>query len=316
MRIEAEEAGISWKLTALVDRSAAEAALAASVEDAWDSDLVMSAHEIEADRYDPMNAGLWRIEAWYPRKPDKALRAKLAALFDGDVPDFALEKVEPEDWVTLSQQAVDPVRAGPFHVRTPDYPADPQAIDLVIPASRAFGTGHHQTTAGCLAMLARLRARGVYPRDIADIGTGTGLLAIGALKLFPTANMIASDIDPVCGEIVEENARGNAIALGQRPGALHYVTAAGMNHPALTARAPYDLLIANILAGPLIALAPDFARAVQPGARVILAGLLTTQEARVTRAYRQQGLRVEQRIVDGDWSILGLRKPGLRKPGR
>ncbi|ALG61678.1 MULTISPECIES: 50S ribosomal protein L11 methyltransferase [Sphingomonadales] len=307
--ITAEEAGISWKLTALVDRTAAEAALAASVEDAWDSDLVMSAHEVEADRYDPINAGLWRIEAWYPRKPDAALRATLDTMFDGNPPDFTLEKVEPEDWVTISQQAVEPVRAGPFHIRTPDHAAAPEGIDLVIPASRAFGTGQHETTAGCLAMLGWLRARGVHPRDIADIGTGTGLLAIGALKLFPTANVIASDIDPVCDEIVRENAHGNAVPLGQRPGALHYVTAPGMDDPGLRARAPYDLLIANILAGPLITLAPDFARAVQPGAYVVLAGLLTTQEARVTRAYLQQGLRREHRIVDGDWSILCLRMP-------
>tara|TARA_B100001179_G_scaffold98692_1_gene70123 strand:+ start:2983 stop:3924 length:942 start_codon:yes stop_codon:yes gene_type:complete len=305
--ISAEDAGISWKLSALVDRTAAEAALAASAEDAWDSELVLSAHEVEADRYDPMNAGLWRIEAWYPRKPDKALRATLKDMFDGSPPDFSLEKVEPEDWVTLSQHAVEPVRAGPFHIRTPDHDAAEDAIDLVIPASRAFGTGQHETTAGCLAMLGWLRSRGMRPRDIADIGTGTGLLAIGALKLFPTANVIASDIDPVCDEIVRENARGNAIPLGQRPGALHYVTAPGMAHPALKSRAPYDLLIANILAGPLIALAPDFARTLQPGARVILAGLLTTQEARVTRAYQREGLRLEHRIVDGDWSILCFR---------
>jgi len=308
--ITAEDAGISWKLTALVDRSAAEAALAASVEDSWDSDLVMSAHEVEADRYDPMNAGLWRIEAWYPRKPDKALRATLKKMFNGRPPEFELEKVEPEDWVTLSQQAVEPVRAGPFHIRTPEYPAASDAIDLVIPASRAFGTGQHQTTAGCLAMLGYLRDRGLRPPWIADIGTGTGLLAIGALKLFPTANIIASDIDPVCREIVDENAHGNAVALGQRPGALHYVTAPGMDHPALKARAPYDLLIANILAGPLVELAPDFARTLMPGARVILAGLLTTQEPRVLRAYQRQGLRLERRIVDGDWSILCLRMPG------
>ena len=108
---------------------------------------------------------------------------------------------------------------------------------------------------------------------------------------------------------MRENAHGNAVPLGQRPGALHYVTAPGMDDPALRARAPYDLLIANILAGPLITLAPDFARAVQPGAYVVLAGLLTTQEARVTRAYLQQGLRREHRIVDGDWSILCLRMP-------
>lgn len=297
----------SWKLTALVERSAAETALAASNDEDWDSELVMSAHEVEADRYDPLNAGLWRIEAWYPRRPDKALRTTLDRMFDGNTPDFTLEEVEPEDWVTLSQHVVEPVRAGPFHIRTPDHAPEPNAIDLVIPASRAFGTGQHETTAGCLAMLGWLRTRGMRPRDIADIGTGTGLLAIGALKLFPAANVIASDIDPVCEEIVRENAAGNAVALGQRAGALYYLTAPGMDHPALKAHAPYDLLIANILAGPLVELAPDFARTLQPGARVILAGLLTTQEARVTRAYQREGLRLEHRIVDGDWSILCLK---------
>lgn len=302
--IAAEEAAISWKLHALTDKASAEAALAASVQDGWDDELVVSAHEV-----DPKAPDTWRFEAWYPRRPTRTLREKLEALFDGNAPDFFAEKVAPTDWITLSQQGMDPVRAGPFHIRTPDHAPDPQAIDLLIPASRAFGTGHHETTAGCLATIGRLRAQGHRFRDIADIGTGTGLLAIGALKLFPTAKMIASDIDPVCKEIVDENAHGNATPLGRRPGALHYVTAPGMAHPALRAAAPYDLLIANILAAPLIALAPDFARTLAPGARVILAGLLTTQERRVIRAYQREGLRLEHRIVDGDWSILCLRKP-------
>lgn len=307
--IAAEDAGISWKLSALVDRAAAEDALAASIEDGWDNDLVVSAHEVEADARDPMNAGLWRFEAWYPRRPTKTTRTRLEKLFSGTAPGFKVEKVAPADWVVQSQQGMDPVRAGPFHIRTHDHPVGEAGIDLVIPASRAFGTGHHETTAGCLAMLGWLRARGVRPRRIADIGTGTGLLAIGALKLFPGARMIASDIDHVCADVVEENARGNAVALGRRPGALHYVTAPGMGHPALKAATPFDLLIANILAGPLIDLAPDFARAIQPGGRVILAGLLNTQAAKVLRAYQRAGLRMEHRIDDGDWSILCLRKP-------
>ena len=302
MQLEAGDAGLSWKLHALTDKASAEAALAASVSEEWDPDLVVSASEA-----DPKSPDSWRFEAWYPKRPTKSIRKRLEDLFEGKAPDFFAEKVQPTDWVTLSQQGVDPVRAGPFHVRTPDHPANADAIDLVIPASRAFGTGQHETTAGCLAMVGWLRARGVYPREIADIGTGTGLLAIGALKLFPAANMIASDIDPVCAQIVEENALGNATPQGQRAGALHYVTAPGMDHPALKARAPYDLIIANILAGPLITLAPDFGRALQPGGYVILAGLLTTQEARVTRAYQREGLRLVHRIVDGDWSILCLR---------
>lgn len=305
VELGAEETGISWKLWALTDKDSAEAALAASVADEWDSDLVVSASEA-----DPKNPEQWRFEAWYPHRPTKALREKLASFFDGKAPDMFVEKVEPTDWVTKSQEGMEPVRAGPFHIRTPEHDGDPAAIDLVIPASRAFGTGQHETTAGCLEMLGWLHARGGRFRDIADIGTGTGLLAIGALKLFPAANLIASDIDPVCEEIVRENAADNATPMGLRPGAMHYATAPGMDHPMLKARAPYDLLIANILAGPLIALAPDFARALQPGSRVILAGLLATQEARVTRAYQREGLRLEHRIVSGDWSILCLRTPG------
>ncbi|MBB3035131.1 50S ribosomal protein L11 methyltransferase [Alteriqipengyuania lutimaris] len=307
--ITTEEAGITWKLSGLTDKASAEEALMASIADDWDSDLVVSAHEVEADAKDPLNAGLWQVEAWYPRRPTKAIRARLENLFSGTAPDFKVEKVAPTDWVVQSQLGMDPVHAGPFHIRTPDHPAGDAGIDLVIPASRAFGTGQHETTAGCLTMLGRLRTRGVRPRRIADIGTGTGLLAIGALKLFPGARMIASDIDPVCAEVVQENAGSNAVALGQRPGALHYVTAPGMDHPALKAAAPFDLLIANILAGPLIELAPDFARAVQPGGRVILAGLLNTQAAKVLRAYQRKGLRPERRIDDGDWSILCLKKP-------
>ena len=169
--ITAQDAGISWKLSALVDRVAAEDALAASIEDGWDNDLVVSAHEVEADARDPMNAGLWRFEAWYPRRPTKSLRTRLENLFADPVPDFKVEKVAPTDWVVQSQLGMEPVCAGPFHIRTPDHPASHTAIDLVIPASRAFGTGQHETTAGCLSMLGWLHARGVRPRRIADIGT-------------------------------------------------------------------------------------------------------------------------------------------------
>ena len=122
-KVAAEEAGISWKLSALTDKASAEAALAASVEDGWDDELVLSAHEA-----DPENQDSWRFEAWYPRRPTRVLREKLEALFDEKAPDFFAEKVAPTDWITLSQQGMAPVRAGPFHIRTPDHQPDPQLV--------------------------------------------------------------------------------------------------------------------------------------------------------------------------------------------
>src|SRR5690606_11646817 len=201
-------------------------------------------------------------------------------------------------------------RAGRFHIRTPEHPAEtrPGAIDLIVPARQAFGTGHHATTAGCLTMLDAMKRRGAVVRNCADIATGTWLLAFAALELWPHARAVASDIDEVCEPVVVENALLNAVPLGTAPGELAMVIAEGMDHPLLAGRAPYDLLIANILAGPLIALAGDFADAVAPSGHVLLAGLLETQEPAVRAAYRTAGFRLAARVVNGDWSILWLRR--------
>ena len=185
-------------------------------------------------------------------------------------------------------------------------------VDFVIPASQAFGTGQHNTTAGCLVMLDLMKRQGVVVRNHADIGTGTGLLGFAAMHLWPRALATASDIDPVCGQVIADNAAFNRIPLGGGPGELAFAIAAGMDSPLLQARAPFDLLIANILAGPLVELAADFGAAVVPGGNLLLAGLLETQERTVRRAYRAQGFRLARRLVNGDWSILWLRKNRVR----
>ena len=296
----------SWKITALAPRPIVVAALIAH-EDAfeWDPEIVLSGSEIAEDRPDD-----WRLEAWLPRKPSRADKASIAALFSGTAPKFEVEKLPETDWVTHSQQGLEPIRAGTFHVHTPDHPPlqQPGIRDFMIPASRAFGTGQHATTAGCLTMLSAMKARGMVVKNCADIGTGTGLLAFAALDLWPRAMATASDIDWVCAGVVQDNAALNAVATGGRPGELTMLIAAGMDHPLLEARGPYDLLIANILAGPLIELAPDFTRALVPGGSLLLAGLLETQEAAVRAACRRAGLRLAARIVSGDWSIVWLRK--------
>ncbi|RVQ69474.1 50S ribosomal protein L11 methyltransferase [Croceicoccus ponticola] len=301
---------MSWKIVAQGSKNLVQSALVAH-EDAldWDYDIVLTGSEIAEDRPDD-----WVLEAYYPRRPTKADRAALAALFAGSVPELKAEKLPEVDWVTLSQENVKPIRAGRFHVHTPDYPAvDEVGVkDFVIPASQAFGTGQHETTAGCLAMLTQMKAAGVAVRNYADIGTGTGLLAFGARDLWPRAHGLASDIDAVCVSVVEENAAANRVPLGGGPGELLMTVAAGTDNPLIAARAPYDLLIANILAGPLVELAPDFARAVMPGGHLVLAGLLTTQEEAVRRAHFRAGFRLARRMTNGDWSILWLRRRNAR----
>ncbi len=297
---------MSWKLIAFAPRGVIEAALLAH-EDAfdWDPDIVISGSEVAEDRPED-----WQLEAWLPRKPGKADKAAVAALFPGKPPPLAQEKLPAIDWLTHSQQGLEPIRAGRFHVHTPDHPPLGEAgvRDFRIPASQAFGTGQHATTAGCLAMLSHMKAQGLVVRNLADIGTGTGLLAFAALELWPRALATASDIDAVCIGVVEDNARANGVAMGAGPGQLTMLAADGMDHPLLAARGPYDLIIANILAGPLIGLAPDFAGALVPGGHLLLAGLLEAQEAQVRRACRRAGLRLAARMVCGDWSILWLRK--------
>ena len=294
----------AWKLSARGAKEAIEAALVAQEQAPdWDEDIVLAGFEIAEDKPDE-----WRLDVYLPRKPTSADRRAIAGLFGGSPPHFASGKLPAADWVTESQKGVEPIRAGRFQVRTPEHPADPSAVDLVIPASQAFGTGQHATTAGCLVMLERMKREGLSPRNLIDVGTGTGLLAFAVRRLWPRALVTASDIDPVCERVVEENARLNRIALGGSRGQVLMTTADGMDRPVLTSRAPYDLLIANILARPLIDMAPDFARAVAPGGSVLLAGLLTAQEAAVRRAYRLRGFRLARRLERGDWSILWLRR--------
>ena len=295
----------TYKMTLLAHREAVEAALLAHEDmPEWDPEIVLAGTELAEDRPDD-----WKLEAWLPRKPSKADQAAVAGLF-ADAPEIAIEPLEDEDWVARSQSDLEPIRAGRFLVRTPEHPAQDEAgvVEFVIPASQAFGTGHHNTTAGCLAMLDGMKRRGVVVRNMLDVGTGTGLLAFAAMALWPRANATASDIDAVCADVVADNAVENGIEVGAKPGALVMTIADGLDHPLIAARGPYDLVMANILAGPLVELAPGFGKALVPGGHLLLAGLLTTQEAAVRTASRRAGLRLAGRIVSGDWSILWMRR--------
>ncbi len=296
----------SWKISAYGLKSKIQDALIAhEADEDYDPTVVITGFEIVPHEPDD-----WVLEAYLPRKPNKNDKASFSALFSDDAPKLVIEELPEIDWVTESQQGVDPIHAGRFYVRTSEHeaPCDAELTDFVIPASQAFGTGQHETTAGCLTMLDLMKRQGVVVRNHVDIGTGTGLLAFAAMDLWPDALATASDIDPVCEDVVEVNAVTNHFALGDRNGELLMVTADGMLDPVLEVRGPYDLLIANILAGPLVELATEFSGAVIDGGHILLAGLLTEQEANVRRAYRRAGFRLATRMVNGDWSILWLRK--------
>lgn len=273
--------------------------------------------EPDADRPDR-----WELNAYFEGRPDKASVDLLQSLVPSARRVKAkLERVPDADWVTLSQAGLSPVRAGRFFVHTSAYrEAVPTgSTALWIEASQAFGTGGHETTQGCLEMLDGMRVRGSLYRDIADIGTGTGLLAFAAHRLWPRARVTASDIDPSSVGVCRENAVVNGIPLGRRRGQVALCQASGIDHPMILRRAPYDLVLANILAGPLIELAPSLSAVLRDGGTLVLAGLLDRQEESVANAYRSHGLRLAGRSAIGNWPVLRLVKRnrfGWQRPVR
>lgn len=259
-----------------------------------------------ADEPDPAQPDRWLIHAYFDHAPEPRELEALAALGVGEP---YVEQLGEADWVTMSQAGLQPIRAGRFYVHTPMYRSRPPGtIAFEIDAGLAFGTGQHATTSGCLEALDRLSQEGARFANIADIGTGTGLLAFAALALWPEAKCIATDIDPVAIDVARDNAAINGVKLGHGAGELLLAVADGMDSPLLAARAPFDLIIANILAGPLIELAGDFAKALAPGGTVLLAGLLDTQADAVIRAYEALGLSVRAR-GSGEWPVLVLSLP-------
>jgi len=236
------------------------------------------------------------IEAYYDEAPDGAA---LTAILGQAVKVEALPDI---DWVKLSQEGLPPVRAGRFFVygAHDKGKAPSNAVALAIDAGVAFGTGHHETTTGCLMALEWLAHTRFRPRSALDLGCGTGVLALGADRLWRIP-VVASDIDPQAIGVTRENLRLNGGQMRIRP-----VVAEGFAHPMIAAAAPYDLIIANILAGPLTQLAPGIRSHLAPGGRVVLSGLLRTQELLVLSFYRALGFRLARRWRLGPWSVLLL----------
>jgi len=272
-------------------------ALVDAVMERDDLALTASAHEIE-------ETGEWVFEATCDSPPDLAAFNELARqVLGGDV-GFAVEPVDPEvNWVAKSLEGLQPVVAGGFYIygSHETAPVHSGFIGLRIDAAQAFGTGHHETTTGCLEAIDRILKRR-RPRHLLDVGTGTGVLALALAKRLRTP-VIATDIDPIAVSTTIDNARDNGV--GQF---IVAVEATGLDHRLIATNGPYDLIVANILAGPLTALAPGMGRIAVRGANLVLSGILDTQAARVTAAYARQGMVLRQKLQRKDWVTLILEK--------
>ena len=243
----------------------------------------------------------WRIEVFGETRPDRA--AVLAALkpYRGVKPVIAA--VPPKDWVAESQRGLPPLAAGPFFIHGSHFAGSPPRGKIVmeIDAGMAFGTGRHETTKGCLLALARLAKSHRFKRPL-DVGCGTGVLAFGMAHLWGKA-VLASDLDTDAVRVSKENARLNGLQK-----LVKVVKSDGYRAKAIRTGAPYDLIAANILANPLIALAPDLAAALTKNGRAVLSGLLRTQEKDVLAAHFAVGLELDFRLRLKEWSVLVLKR--------
>ena len=247
-------------------------------------------------------SGLWEVGAYFTETPDRAGLALAAALHGAG--DFVISEIGARDWVAEVRRDLTPVRAGRFLVHGSHDRAAARDVPyaLEIEAAMAFGTGHHGTTRGCLNALDRLATMGMAPERIADIGCGTGVLAMAAAALWRRP-VVASDIDPVAVATARANFRANGLT-----GRALLVRAAGFMHPVLRQSGPYDLIFANILANPLKRLAPAMANASRRGGVIVLSGVLNEQRAGVERVYLGQGYTRMWISRDGEWSTLVLRR--------
>ncbi|OBZ92989.1 ribosomal protein L11 methyltransferase [Pararhizobium polonicum] len=249
---------------------------------------------------------IWEASLYIDFDEEDEMRARFAAVVAHQFPDATIEReVIPDvDWIAKSLEGLSPVRAGRFlvhgsHDRDKVHLND---IAIEIDAGQAFGTGHHGTTAGCLEVIETvMRARKV--RNALDLGTGSGVLAIAARKLKPVP-VLATDIDPIATRVAAENVKRNGIATG-----ITTLTAPGFHSPAFATHGPFDLIIANILARPLIKMAPQLASHLAPGGSVILSGILASQRWKVLSAYNGQHLRHVRTIWRNGWVTIHLDRP-------
>ncbi|SHI53892.1 50S ribosomal protein L11 methyltransferase [Wenxinia saemankumensis] len=287
----------SWTATTTLTGLAAAEALVAAIEERL-APFGVGYFEIED------GSGLFEVGVHDEERPD-ALALDLLAASHGAKP-FVVSEVPETDWVAHVRRELAPVEAGRFFVYgAHDAQKVPEGrIALLIEASMAFGTGHHGTTLGCLRALDRLAEGGAAPGRIADVGAGTAVLAMAAARAFaPERAVLAGDIDEVAVEVGRTNVAANGLE-----GRVHCEEAAGFDGPRLGAEGPYDLVLANILKGPLIDLAPAMGANTAPGGHVILSGLLNEQAGEIVAHYLRNGFDHLSSEEIGEWTTLVLRR--------
>lgn len=268
-------------------------------EEFGEEDIAIATTEVDEKR------DIWEASIYLMADDEEVMRARFTSLLQPGFAHLAVEReIIPDiDWIAKSLEGLTPVRAGRFlvhgshdrdKVRTND-------LGIEIEAGQAFGTGHHGTTAGCLEMIERVvRARTV--RNALDLGTGSGVLAIAVAKM-RRIPVLATDIDPVAIKVAKENVRGNGIVSG-----MTLETAPGFHSDSFRRHGPFDLIIANILARPLIKMAPQLVAHLEPGGAVILSGILASQRWKVLAAYNGAHLRHIQTIWRNGWVTIHLQK--------
>ena len=266
-----------------------------------EEDFALATQEIDENR------DIWEASVYLMAGDEDYVRARMGEALAEDFSDLPIEKeiIPDADWIAMSLEGLKPVRAGRFLVHGSHDRDKVQLNDVAIEieAGQAFGTGHHGTTAGCLEVIESvLKARPV--RNALDPGTGSGVLAIAVRKMRPVP-VLATDIDPVAVTVARENARLNGIASG-----LSFETAPGFHSPAFRRHGPFDLIIANILARPLIKMAPELAQHLAPHGTVILSGILAAQRWKVLSAYNGAGLAHVRTIWRNGWVTIHLQRQG------
>lgn len=284
-------------LTTLPGRASAQA-LGDAMENLEPAPTGVGVFEVEDD------SGLWEVGGYFTQSPDDIALDLLAAAYGAKA--FTVSQLPETDWVAHVKRELSPVQAGRFFVYgSHDADKVPAGSEpLLIEAAMAFGTGHHGTTLGCLRAFDRLLNFGVRARNVADIGCGTAVLAMAAARVWPY-QVLASDIDQVAVDVAEANVRANGL-----DGHIICVQAAGFDHETLHTRAPFDLIFANILKGPLLALAPEMEGNVDSGGHIILSGILNPQADEVIEVYSRSGFNLLYRDEIVDWTSLTFLKSG------
>ncbi len=265
-----------------------------------DEELPIATSEID-DKKD-----IWEASIYLYAEQEEDVLPRFEALLADAYPGLAIAKeiIPDVDWIARSLDGLKPVRAGRFVVHGSHDRDKIRASEIAIEidAGQAFGTGHHGTTAGCLETIETvMRSRRV--RNALDLGTGSGVLAIAVRKL-RNIPVLATDIDPIAVRVARENVVRNGIASG-----IALETAPGFHSTAFSRHGPFDLIIANILARPLIRMAPQLANHLAPGGSVILSGILAAQRWKVIAAYNGARLRHVRTIWRNGWVTIHLDRP-------